>query len=78
AQPTDGVGMVAPADSLEANMTRRPDFTRMEVDVEARFSQIKERLREDVQADRYPPSEAIEQFAKLLATEIEMDTPRRK
>ena len=76
AQPTDGVGMVAPADSLEANMTRRPDFTRVEVDAEARFDQIKERLREDVQADRYPPAQAIEQFSKLLATEIEMDNPR--
>jgi len=76
AQPTDGVGMVAPADSLEANMTRRPDFTRVEVDAEARFDQIKERLREEVQADRYPPVQAIDQFAKLLATEIEMDNPR--
>jgi len=76
AQPTDGVGMVAPADSLEANMTRRPDFTRVEVDAEARFDQIKERLRDDVQADRYPPSQAIEQFSKLLATEIEIDNPR--
>ena len=78
AQPTDGVGMVAPTDSLEANMTRRPDFTRVEVDAEARFDQIKERLREEVEADRYPPAEAIDQFSKLLATEIQMDAPRRK
>ena len=78
AQPTDGVGMVAPTDSLEANMTRRPDFTRVEVDAEARFDQIKERLREEVEADRYPPTAAIEQFSKLLATEIQMDAPRRK
>ena len=76
AKPTDGVGMVAPTDSLEANMTRRPDFSRVEVDAAARFDQIKERLREDVQADRYPPAQAIDQFAKLLATEIEMDNPR--
>ena len=78
AQPTDGVEMVAPTDSLEANMTRRPDFTRVEVDAEARFDQIKERLREEVEADRYPPAEAIDQFSKLLATEIQMDAPRRK
>ena len=76
AQPTDGVGMVAPADSLEANMTRRPDFTRVEVDAEARFDQIKERLREEVEADRYPPAEAVDQFSKLLATEIHADNPR--
>ena len=76
AQPTDGVGMVAPTDSLEANMTRRPDFTRVEVDAEARFDQIKERLREEVEADRYPPAAAIDQFSKLLATEIQMDNLR--
>jgi hypothetical protein len=70
--------MVAPTDSLEANMTRRPDFTRVEVDAEARFDQIKERLREEVEADRYPPAAAIDQFSKLLATEIQMDAPRRK
>jgi len=28
-------------------------------------------LREDVQADRYPPAEAIAQFSKLIASEIE-------
>lgn len=76
-QPSDGVGMVAPTDSLEANMARRPDFTRIEADAEARFDQIKERLREDVQADRYPPVEAVDQFSKLLATEIEANKPRR-
>ena len=76
-QPTNGVGMVAPSDSLEANMTRQPDFTRIEVDAEARFDQIKERLRDDVEANRYPPTEAIEQFSKLLATEMEADKPRR-
>ena len=70
AQPTDGVGMVAPADSLEANMTRRPDFTRVEVDTEARFDQIKERLRADIEADRYPPEKTIDDFAKLIASEI--------
>jgi hypothetical protein len=50
----------------------------VEVDAEARFDQIKERLREEVEADRYPPAEAIDQFSKLLATEIQMDAPRRK
>ena len=76
AQPTDGVGMVAPTDSLEANFAHKPDFTRVEVDAEARFDQIKERLRKDVEADRYPPMEAVDQFSKLLATEIETDSPR--
>ncbi len=56
---------------MDANLTRSPDFTRVEADVETRFDEIKDRLREDVQADRYPPAEAIDQFAKLIASEIE-------
>ncbi len=67
---TASVDMVAPTDAMDANLTRSPDFTRVEADVEARFDQVKNRLREEVQADRYPPSEAIDQFSKLIASEI--------
>ncbi len=70
-QQTASVDMVTPTDAMEANLTRSPDFTRVEADVEARFDQIKDGLREDVQADRYPPAETISQFAKLIASEIE-------
>lgn len=70
-QQSASVDMVAPTDAMEANLTRSPDFTRVEADVETRFDQIKDRLREDVQADEYPPAEAIDQFAKLIASEIE-------
>jgi len=70
-EQTTSVDMVVPTDAMEANLTRSPDFTRVEADVEARFDQIKDRLRDEIQADRYPPPEAIEQFSKLLAAEIE-------
>ena len=70
-QQSAPVDMVVPTDAMEANLTRSPDFTRVEADVETRFDQIKDRLRDDVQADRYPPVEAIDQFAKLIASEIE-------
>ena len=70
-QQSASVDMVAPTDAMEANLTRSPDFTRVEADVETRFDQIKDRLREDVQADEYPPSKTIDQFAKLIASEIE-------
>ena len=69
-QQSASVDMVAPTDAMEANLTRSPDFTRVEADVETRFDQIKDRLREDVQADEYPPAEAIDQLAKLIASEI--------
>lgn len=69
-QQSASVDMVAPTDAMEANLTRSPDFTRVEADVETRFDQIKDRLREDVQADEYPPAEAIDQFSKLIASEI--------
>ena len=67
---TASVDMVAPTDAMDANLTRSPDFTRVEADVEARFAQVKDRLREDVRTDRYPPIEAIDQFSKLIASEI--------
>jgi hypothetical protein len=70
-QQSASVDMVTPTDAMEANLTRSPDFTRVEADVETRFGEIKDRLREDVQADEYPPAEAIDQFAKLIASEIE-------
>ena len=70
-QQSAPVDMVVPTDAMEANLTRSPDFTRVEADVETRFDQIKDRLRDDVQADRYPPVKAIDQFAKLIASEIE-------
>ena len=70
-QQSASVDMVTPTDAMEANLTRSPDFTRVEADVETRFDQIKDRLREDVQADEYPPAETIDQFAKLIASEIE-------
>ena len=67
---TSSVDMVAPTDAMEANLTRTPDFTRVEADVEARFDQIKERLRAELEADRYPPEKVVDDFAKLLAAEI--------
>ena len=70
-QQSAAVDMVVPTDAMEANLTRSPDFTRVEADVEMRFEQIKDRLRNDVQADLYPPAETIDQFAKLIASEIE-------
>ena len=70
-QQSASVDMVTPTDAMEANLTRSPDFTRVEADVETRFGEIKDRLREDVQADEYPPAEAIDQLAKLIASEIE-------
>ncbi len=69
-QQSASVDMVVPTDAMEANLTRSPDFTRVEADVEARFDQIKDRLRESVQTDAYPPTEAIDKFAKLIASEI--------
>jgi len=69
-QQSAPVDMVVPTDAMEANLTRSPDFTRVETDVETRFDQIKDRLRDDVQTDKYPPAEAIDQFAKLIASEI--------
>ena len=70
-QQSAAVDMVAPTAAMEANLTRTPDFTRVERDVEARFDQIKDRLREAVQTDAYPPAEAIDGFSKLIASEIE-------
>jgi hypothetical protein len=67
---TASVDMVVPTDAMDANLTRSPDFTRVEADVEARFDQVKDRLREDVRSDLYPPAEAIDQFSKLIAGEI--------
>ena len=67
---TASVDMVAPTDAMDANLTRSPDFTQVEADVEARFDQVKNRLREEVQTDRYPPQDAIDQFSKLIAGEI--------
>ena len=70
-QQSGSVDMVVPTDAMEANLTRSPDFTRVEADVETRFTEIKDRLRDDVKADVYPPTETIQQFAKLIASEIE-------
>jgi len=70
-QQSASVDMVVPTDAMEANLTRSPDFTRVEADVESRFNEIKNRLKEDVQNDAYPSEEAIKGFAKLVASEIE-------
>ena len=70
-QQSASVDMVAPTDAMEANLTRSPDFTRVEADVEARFNELKNQLREDVKNDSYPSEEAIKGFAKLVASEIE-------
>ena len=57
AEPAIGRGgHGAPTDAI-ANLTRTPDFT---VSVmEARFDQIKDRLREAVQTNAYYPAEAM-------------------
>ena len=65
--------MVVPTDAMEANLTRSPDFTRVEADVEARFNELKNRLQEDVKNDTYPSEEAIDSFAKLIASEAEQN-----
>ena len=70
---TSSVEMVVPTDAMEANLTRTPDFTRIERDVEARFDQIKDRLRAELEADRYPPPETIDKFAALIASEMDQD-----
>ena len=72
-QQSASVDMVAPTDAMEANLTRSPDFTRVEADGEARFNELKNQLREDVQNDSYPSEEAIDRFAKLIASESEQD-----
>ena len=68
-QQSASVDMVVPTDAMEANLARSPDFTRVEADVEARFNEIKDRLKEDVQNDTYPSEESIDSFAKLIASE---------
>lgn len=72
-QQSASVEMVVPTDAMEANLTRSPDFTRVEADVESRFNEIKNRLQEDVQNDTYPSEEAIDSFAKLIASEAEQN-----
>ena len=75
-EQTSSVEMVTPTDAMDANLTRTPDFTRVERDVEARFDQIKERLRADIEADLYPPEKTIDDFAKRIASEITPDNNR--
>ena len=53
--------------------TSRPRTSPVEADGEARFNELKNQLREDVQNDSYPSEEAIDRFAKLIASESEQN-----
>ena len=69
-QQSASVDMVVPTDAMEANLTRSPDFTRVEADVETRFTEIKDRLRDDVQADVYPPQKQLSSLLNLLLLKL--------
>ena len=61
------VNLVVPTDTIDANLSRTPDFTQVDQDAEARFDAMKKRLREEVNQDHYPPAELIEKVSKMLA-----------
>jgi hypothetical protein len=61
------VNSVAPTDSIEANLTRTPDFAQVEQDTESRFDVIKARLQNEVQQGNYPPLETIDALSRMLA-----------
>lgn len=72
AQKRGEVNFVAPTDSVEANLTRTPDFSQVEQDTEARFDALKAKLRAEVNQEHYPPLETINALSKMLAApEIE-------
>jgi len=62
------VNFVAPTDSVEANLSRTPDFSQVEQDTEARFDMLKSKLRNVVNEKNYPPLETIERLSRMLAT----------
>jgi hypothetical protein len=61
------VNSVAPTDSVEANLTRTPDFAQIEQDTESRFDVIKARLKNEVQQENYPPLKTIDALSRMLA-----------
>lgn len=61
------VNSVAPTDSIEANLTRTPDFAQIEQDTESRFDTIKARLKHEVKEEYYPPLETIDALSRMLA-----------
>ena len=67
AQRQSEVNSVAPTDSIEANLTRTPDFSMVEEDTEARFDAIKARLRNVVHSGQYPPLATIDALSHLIA-----------
>jgi len=73
AQRSSEMGAVAPTDSIEANLTRTPDFSQVEQDTEARFDAIKSRLKEEVKNEHYPPLETIKALSRMLAGDSKDD-----
>ena len=67
AQKRGEVNFVAPTDSVEANLSRSPDFSQVEQDTEARFDVLKAKLQAEVLKDSYPPLETINALSKMLA-----------
>ena len=67
AQRRGDVNSVAPTDSVEANLTRTPDFAQIEQDTESRFDVIKARLKNEVQQENYPPLKTIDALSRMLA-----------
>ena len=65
------VNTVAPTDSIEANLTRTPDYSQVEQDTEARFDAIKTRLKDQVNSEQYPPLATIEALSRMIAGEPE-------
>ena len=61
------VNSVAPTDSIEANLTRTPDFAQIEQATESRFDTIKARLKHEVKQEYYPPLETIDALSRMLA-----------
>ncbi len=61
------VNSVAPTDSIEANLTRTPDFAQIDQDTEARFDVIKARLKNEVKQENYPPLKTIDALSRMLA-----------
>ena len=71
AQRSSEMTSIAPTDSIEANLTRTPDFSQVEQDTESRFDSIKSRLKEEVKSEHYPPLETIKALSRMLAGDTE-------
>jgi len=61
------VNSVAPTDSIEADLSRTPDFAQVEQDTESRFDTIKAKLMDEVKQENYPPLKTIDALSRMLA-----------